>query len=160
MKNYNASCGDSCNYFEKILYATFFFLLTEKLFNSNFQYQDDLFIKSLINTKCKGLEGLDTLEAPLWSLAFGLAQTGGYSLLILMNSLKVAYQNFCLCRNGLEFFDKKYKWLHENPVDFFHPRSPQPKISINRREKLPSQPEKGEFGHFHKGENIHKPNLH
>ena len=120
MKNCNASCGHSWNYFEKKLYATFFFLLTEKSFNSNFKYQDDLFIKSLINTKCKGHHGLDTLEAPLWSLAFGLAQNGGYSLLILMNSSKVAYQNFCLCRNELEFFDKKYKWLHENPVDFSH----------------------------------------
>ena len=124
MNTYNASCGHSWNYFEKFLYATFFFLLTEKSFNSNFKYQDDLFIKSLINTKCKGHHGLDTLEAPLWSLAFGLAQNGGYSLLILMNSSKVAYQNFCLCRNDLEFFDKKYKWLHENPVDFFQPVSP------------------------------------
>ena len=73
---------------------------------------------------CKGHHGLDTLEAPLWSVAFGLAQNGGYSLLILMNSSKVAYQNFCWYRNDLEFFDKKYKWLLENPVDFFHPRSP------------------------------------
>ena len=101
-----------------------YFLLTENSFNSNFKYQDDLFVKSLINTKCKGHQGLDTLEAPLWSLASGLAQNGGYSLLILMNSSKVAYQNFCLCRNELEFFDKKYKWLHENPVDFFHRGSP------------------------------------
>ena len=73
MKNYNAPCGDSCNYFENFLYATFFFLLTENSFNSNFKYKNDLFIKSLINTKCKGHQGLDTLEAPLWSLAFGLA---------------------------------------------------------------------------------------
>ena len=68
MKNYNASCGHSWNYFEKFLYATFFFLLTEKSFNSNFKYQDDLFIKSLINTICKGHHGLDNLEAPLWPL--------------------------------------------------------------------------------------------
>ena len=127
------------------MYATFFFLLTEKSFNSNFKYQDDLFIKSLINTKCKGHHGLDTLEAPLWSLAFGLAQNGGYSLLILMNSSKVAYQNFCLCRNELEFFDKKYKWLHENPVDFFHPGSPLPEgpnipKALLRRQLCKAQP--------------------
>ena len=119
MKNYNAPCGDSCNYFEIFLYATFFFLLTENSFNSNFKYQDDLFIKSLINNKCKGHQGLDTLEAPLWSSAFGLVQNRGYSPLILMNSSKVAYQNFCWCRNELELFDKRYKQLHENPVDFF-----------------------------------------
>ena len=119
MKNYNASCGDSWNYFEIFLYVTFLFLLTEKSFNSNFKCQDVHFIKSFFNIKCKGHQGLDTLEAPLLHLAFGLAQNGGYSLHILMNSSKVTYHNFCLCRIELEFFDKKNKWLHENPVDFF-----------------------------------------
>ena len=33
----------------------------------------------------------------------GLAQNGGYSLLILMYSSKVAYQIFCLCRNEFDF---------------------------------------------------------
>ena len=82
-KNYNAPVVIFWTNMEIFWHVPFLFLLAEWSFNSNFKYEDELSIKSEINSKCKGHEWqhLTAHKTPLWPLAWAKMEDIHFSYL-------------------------------------------------------------------------------